>query len=52
VQKIVRSPEFAQQLQSMGSVPHPGGIDEMAAFLKTEDARWKAIVARSGVKVD
>jgi len=52
VQKIVRSPDFAHKLAAMGSVPHPGDIDEMAAFVRKEDARWKSIVAQTGVKVD
>jgi tripartite-type tricarboxylate transporter receptor subunit TctC len=52
IQKIVRSPDFTQRLLAMGSVPRPGSIDEMAALLKSEDARWQAIIARSGAKVD
>ena len=52
VQKIVRSPEFAQRLVALGGIPRPSTIDAMAALLRSEDKRWKKIVAQSGAKVD
>ena len=52
VQKIVASADFRERLVAIGAIPRPGTIDEMAALLKSEDARWRGIVARSGAKVD
>ncbi len=52
VQKIVRSPDFQQKLVAAGGIPRPSSVDEMAAFLRSEDVRWKAIVAQTGAKVD
>ena len=52
VNKALRDPEFAAKMRTMGALPRGGTVDEFGAFLASEQQRWKALVERSGVKVD
>lgn len=50
--KAIQSPEFTEKLVSLGAVPRPSSINEFGDLLKNEQARWKKIVEKSGVRVD
>jgi tripartite-type tricarboxylate transporter receptor subunit TctC len=50
--KIAQSPEIEQKLAGLGAIPRAKGPLEFGEFLKSEDARWSAIVAKSGVHID
>ena len=52
VGRALREPEFSAKLRTIGALPRPGTVDEMGAFLASEQVRWKGIVERSGVKID
>ncbi|MEI7443637.1 MAG: tripartite tricarboxylate transporter substrate binding protein [Burkholderiales bacterium] len=52
VGRALREPDFAGRLRAIGAVPRPMGVDELGAFIAAEQPRWKAIVERSGAKVD
>ncbi|MFM1987130.1 MAG: hypothetical protein RJA99_87 [Pseudomonadota bacterium] len=52
VGRALREPGFAATLRAIGAVPRPMGVDELGAFIAAEQPRWKAIVERSGAKVD
>jgi tripartite-type tricarboxylate transporter receptor subunit TctC len=49
---IAQSPEIEAKFAGLGAMPHPKGPREFGEFLKSEDARWSAIVAKSGVHID
>jgi tripartite-type tricarboxylate transporter receptor subunit TctC len=51
VTKALNFPEFAEKLRSIGAIPRPMPIDEFAAFMQSEQVRWKALVEQSGVKL-
>lgn len=50
--RALREPEFAAKMIAMGALPRSSSVDEFGAFLRSEQQRWKALVERSGVKVD
>lgn len=52
VNKALREPEFAAKMLAMGALPRGSTVDEFGSFLRSEQQRWKALVERSGVKVD
>jgi len=49
---IAQSPEIAEKFATLGAMPRAMGPLEFGAFLKSEDARWSAIVKASGVHID
>jgi tripartite-type tricarboxylate transporter receptor subunit TctC len=50
--KIVRSPEFSQRIVSLGGRPRPSSADEFRSYLRSEVARWGAVVKESGARLD
>lgn len=52
VGKALADPEFAGRMRAIGAQPRPATVDDFGSFLAAEQTRWKALVQRSGVKVD
>ena len=52
VNKALRDPAFAEKLTAIGAVTRGGSIDDLAAFMRGEQRRWKEIVERSGVTAE
>jgi tripartite-type tricarboxylate transporter receptor subunit TctC len=52
ITKIAQSPEIAEKLASIGALPRPMGPKQFGEFLRSEDARWGAVVKASGVKIE
>ena len=52
VNKALREPEFSAKMRAIGALPRGSTVDEFGSFLASEQQRWKALVERSGVKVD
>ncbi len=50
--KITQSPEIVEKFKSLGAIPRALGPAEFGAHLKSEDARWSAIVKASGVRIE
>jgi tripartite-type tricarboxylate transporter receptor subunit TctC len=50
--KITQSPDIVEKFAVMGAIPRALGPAEFGAFLKTEDARWGAVVKASGVTIE
>jgi len=50
--RVLKDPEFARQLSTMGIDPLGSTPDEFAAFLRKEIPRWKQIVQDAEVKVE
>jgi tripartite-type tricarboxylate transporter receptor subunit TctC len=49
---IAQSPEIAEKFAALGALPRAKGPAEFGEFLKSEDARWSVIVAKSGVHIE
>ena len=52
VVRALREPAFVERLTNLGALPRPSSVDELAAFLRSEQKRWKEIVERSAIRVD
>jgi tripartite-type tricarboxylate transporter receptor subunit TctC len=50
--QITQSPEIIEKFASLGAIPRALGPAEFGAYLKSEDARWSAVVKASGVKIE
>ena len=50
--KISQSPDIDKKFAGLGAIPRAKGPQEFGDYLKSEDARWSAIVAKSGVHID
>jgi tripartite-type tricarboxylate transporter receptor subunit TctC len=49
---IVQSPEIVAKFASLGALPRDKGPQAFGEFLKSEDARWSAVVKTSGIKIE
>lgn len=52
VVRIVRTPEFAARLKSLGITPRTSTPEEFAQVIRDDIARWRGIVIESGAKLD
>jgi tripartite-type tricarboxylate transporter receptor subunit TctC len=52
VSRILKSPETARKLQEIGLEPQGGSAAELAAYQKSEIAKWAKVVKDSGATVD
>ena len=49
---IVKSPEIVEKFAGLGALPRDKGPQAFGEFLKSEDARWSAVVKASGVRIE
>jgi len=49
---IVKSPEIADKFASLGAIPRLEEPKEFGPFLASDDARWRAVVKASGVRIE
>jgi tripartite-type tricarboxylate transporter receptor subunit TctC len=52
VSRIIKSPEIARKLMEIGLEPQGGSAAELAAYQKSEIAKWAKVVKDSGATVD
>jgi tripartite-type tricarboxylate transporter receptor subunit TctC len=52
VARILRMPEVRQQMAALGAEPIGSTPDELAAFLKTEMARWGKVIKDKGIRAE
>jgi tripartite-type tricarboxylate transporter receptor subunit TctC len=52
VNAALARPDTKKKLADEGSRPLGGTLEQLAAFIKTEHARWGAAVRESGAKAD
>ena len=50
--KVVGQPDMQKKFLSAGAIPRPMDAAALGAFLKSEDRRWSAVLAQSGIKAD
>jgi len=49
---ILERPDVATQLAAVGAEPAPQPPEEFAAFTRAERAKWKAVVQKSGTRIE
>jgi tripartite-type tricarboxylate transporter receptor subunit TctC len=49
--EILKEPDIAENLQKQGFEPDPGTPDAVTARIRDETAKWRALVAKTGIKV-
>ena len=52
INRALREPAFADKLSAIGAVIRGGSVDDLSAFLRLEQRRWREMVERSGVKAE
>ncbi len=52
VSKILKSPDISKRLLDLGLEPSGSTPDELAAYQKSEIAKWSKVVKDSGAKVE
>jgi tripartite-type tricarboxylate transporter receptor subunit TctC len=52
VKTILDRPDVATQLAAVGAEPAPQPPEEFAAFTRAERAKWKAVVQKSGTRIE
>jgi tripartite-type tricarboxylate transporter receptor subunit TctC len=50
--KALQSPEMADRFKALDLSPGGGAPDEMAAFVRSETARWGAVIRAAGIEPD
>jgi len=50
--KIINMPDVREKLVNLGAEPVGDTPDEFAALVKSEGAKWAAVVKQSGARVD
>jgi tripartite-type tricarboxylate transporter receptor subunit TctC len=50
--KVVRSDEFSQRIVTLGGRPRASSAEQFKVFLRSEVARWGAVVKESGAKLE
>lgn len=50
VLKVIRSPELAEKLKAEGSDPVGSTVDDYAAFLRDEIAKWRKVIQFANIK--
>ena len=50
--KIVEMPDVRKSLTEQGADLQGGSTEDFATFMRTESARWGAVVTRAGIKPD
>jgi tripartite-type tricarboxylate transporter receptor subunit TctC len=52
VSRMLGDAEFANRMRGIGALPRPSTVEGLGRTFASEQARWKAVVERTGVKVD
>ena len=52
VEKVLGQSDMQSRLQAEGSVPVTGTSEQLAAFIKSEHARWGGVVKATGITAD
>ena len=50
--RAISTPEVTRKLQEFGLEPIPGNAEQMAAYIKSETARWHALIKQRNLTLD
>ena len=52
INAIMKTPEFLEKVQSQGGTVHGGTAESLAAYIKTDSAKWDKLVKSANIKID
>jgi tripartite-type tricarboxylate transporter receptor subunit TctC len=52
MREILREPEIVENLQKQGFEPNPGAPEAVTDRIRNETAKWRALVAKTGIKTE
>ena len=52
VVNALAAPDLRRKLQEQGMVPQPTSLDQFAAYLRNDIAKYAKVVKSSGIKID
>jgi len=52
INRAIASPLFRERFAAIGDEPAGGTPEEFAATIARDSAKWKAVVERSGARID
>jgi tripartite-type tricarboxylate transporter receptor subunit TctC len=52
VQKAIRMPDVGEKFRAQGATPVGDSSEQFAVYLKSDIEKWRAVVAKAGVKID
>jgi tripartite-type tricarboxylate transporter receptor subunit TctC len=47
--KVLSEPDVSQKLSAQGADPAPGSPEDLARYMKADDARWKKVIRSAGL---
>jgi tripartite-type tricarboxylate transporter receptor subunit TctC len=50
--RAITTPEVSRKLVEFGLEPIPGNAEQMAAYIKSETARWHALIKQRGLTLE
>jgi tripartite-type tricarboxylate transporter receptor subunit TctC len=50
IARILSEPDVANKLSAQGADPAPGTPDDLARYMKADDARWKKVIRSAGLR--
>ena len=52
VNAAIQEPELRDKILKLGGVPEGGSPQEVVAFLRAEEAKWKHVIETAGIKIE
>jgi len=52
VNAAIKEPELRDKILKLGAVPEGGSLQDVAAFLRAEAAKWKHVIEAAGIKIE
>ena len=52
INAIMKTPEFVEKVQSQGGTVHGGTAESLAAYVKTDSAKWEKLVRTANIKLE
>jgi tripartite-type tricarboxylate transporter receptor subunit TctC len=52
INAIMKTPEFVEKVQSQGGTIHGGSPESLAAYIKTDSAKWDKLVKSANIKIE
>jgi tripartite-type tricarboxylate transporter receptor subunit TctC len=50
IARILSQPDVANKLSAQGADPAPGTPDDLARYMRADDARWKKVIRSAGLR--